>query len=105
MKRFFMYFVFLLVASITLSCATALTKQGETVKLLMKEEAPKEYELINDIETSLFGEPSVISVKNTLRNKAAEVGGNLVVVDTIEMHQEDSRTWYTGNGRAYKLKK
>lgn len=84
--------------------STTLTEQGKKVQLLMKEEAPKEYQLINDIATTGLGESDIIGVKNNLRNKTAELGGNLVVVDTIEMHSGEA-TYYTGNGRAYKLKK
>ena len=71
----------------------------------MKEEAPKEYQLIDDITTTGIGESDIISVKNNLRNKTAELGGDLVVVDTIEMNNREDGTFYTGKGRAYKLKK
>jgi hypothetical protein len=89
----------------TFRCTTELTKGAEAVKLIMKQEAPAEYELIGDIATSGAGEPTIIGVKNNLRNKTAELGGDLVVVDTIEMHGEGDREWYSGNARAYKLKK
>ncbi|MBP8082954.1 MAG: hypothetical protein KAZ87_07105 [Spirochaetes bacterium] len=85
--------------------STSLTENGKKVQLLKKEEAPKEYQLIDDIATSGIGEADIIGVKNNPRNKTAELGGDLIVVDTIKMHSEDGRTWYTGNGRAYKLKK
>ena len=95
----------LLLLCATACLSTKLTEKGKTVQLLMKEEAPKEYQLINDIATTGLGESDIIGVKNNLRNKTAELGGDLVVVDTIEMHNGEGGTYYTGNGRAYKLKK
>lgn len=49
--------------------SSTLTEQGKIVQLLMKEEAPKGYQLINDIATTGLGESDVIDVKNNLRNK------------------------------------
>ncbi|GEM_PF-802562 len=96
---------FLILLSVTGCLSTTLTEQGKKVQLLMKEEAPKEYQLIDDIATTGLGESDIIGVKNNLRNKTAALGGDLVVIDTIEMHSGDAGTYYTGNGRAYKLKK
>lgn len=39
----------------------------------MEEEAPKEYQIIDNIATSDIGEADIIDVKNNLRNKTAEL--------------------------------
>jgi len=101
-----LWFIIILVSLFTISsCATSLTPGGNNVRLVMKEEAPRECTLINDISTGMLGEPDVIGVKNFLRNKTAEMGGNLVVVDTIEVsYNQHGGKYYTGTGRAYKCR-
>lgn len=47
---------------------TKLTENGKTVQLLMKEKAPKEYQLINDIATTGLDESDIIDVKNNPGN-------------------------------------
>ncbi|KAB2931301.1 MAG: DUF4156 domain-containing protein [Leptonema illini] len=99
---------FFCIVSLTaiLSCTspTLLTPGGNSVQLLMKEEAPAGKALINDIVCERVKD--IISAKNCLRNKTAELGGNLVVVDTIEVVYPNPSNprmkLYTANGRAYK---
>jgi hypothetical protein len=75
-----------------------LTPGGEKVKLLVHEEAPKSAKFLGDIETrSLL---SAICVKNELRNRAARLGGNLVVVDNISPVGSEGEL-YMGSARVY----
>jgi hypothetical protein len=79
-----------------------LTPEGKNVKLVMHEEAPEEAEYIGDIQTKVV--KHLISIKNDLRNQAARMGGNLVVVDTFQSKIVRGRTWgYSGSGRVYYL--
>ena len=79
-----------------------LTPEGKNVKLVMHEEAPEEAKYIGDIQTKVFKD--LISIKNDLRNQAARMGGNLVVVDTFQPEINRGRTWgYSGSGRVYYL--
>lgn len=80
----------------------ALTPAGENVKLIMHEEAPEDAEYIGDIQSKAFDD--LISVKNDLRNKAAQMRGNLLVIDTIQPSFFQGKSWgYYGSGRVYYL--
>ena len=81
----------------------ALTPAGKNVKLLMHAEAPEHAEYIGDIQTKSLND--MLSVKNDLRNKAARLGGNLLVIDIIQSEFFQGKTWgYIGCGRVYYLK-
>jgi len=105
MKSLNLIFLTIIFISI-IGCATILTKEGKFVKLFVKQEAPSNAEFLGDIETSFLGEPSVKGVKNYLRNKTAKMGGNLVVIDFIDVtyNRNDGTKMYSGDGRAYRVK-
>ena len=79
-----------------------LTPAGENVKLIMHTEAPENAEYLGDIQTNALND--LLSVKNDLRNHAARMGGNLLVVDTIQPEFFQGKNWgYSGSGRVYFL--
>lgn len=102
MRKIIQLLIAAFLTSTILSCATTLTPEGQLVNLVTKKEAPAECELIDDVGTGFSGKIDANSVKKTLRNQTAELGGNLVVVDTIEAHSGPDGTFYKGTGRAYK---
>ncbi|PKL35999.1 MAG: hypothetical protein CVV44_17405 [Spirochaetae bacterium HGW-Spirochaetae-1] len=104
MKNILKVSLILLVAMFVFSgCQTALTKEGGAVRIIMKEEPPAGAKMLATIESGMFSNhPSVVSVQNDLRNKTAELGGNLLVVDVIVAKSSEGGITYSGNGRAYK---
>ncbi len=87
------------------NCTTNLTAEGEIVDFIMKEEAPKDAEFLGIVESGLlqihFTQESVI---NDLRNKVAELGGNLLVVDTMTSISDEFFGYeFKGMGRAYRI--
>ena len=103
--------VWLCCVSLTLfyiSCAS-LSEGGKKVQYLTKQEAGPEYELIGEVNVGQglmsMGAFSVEDVKIKMRNQTAEMGGDLLVIDTIESHNNpDGSRRYSGTGRAYKKK-
>lgn len=82
--------------------SVSLTPDGKKVKLIIHEEAPAGAEYIGDIQSDVVYD--LTSVKNDLRNKAARMGGNLVVIDTFQSEIYEGKTYgYSGSGRAYYL--
>jgi len=77
-----------------------LTPGGEKVILLVHEEAPKGAKFLGDIEIDI--RQTAICVKNELRNQAARMGGNLVVVDNISPVGTDG-LFFSGSGRVYHI--
>lgn len=105
-RRFVLFAIAIMLLAILTNCVTKLTPEGETVKVLMKQEAPANAQLLGTVETGLFEEHSTImSVQNSLRNNAAKMGGNLLVIDVIfgetSQGQYGSSTNYVGSGRVY----
>jgi len=85
------------------SCA-GLSESAQNVKYATKSEAPAECKEIGEVSTgSLVPMFDMTSVKNSLRNKTAEMGGNYLVVDEIKSVRgtNGSSTGYAGSGRAY----
>jgi len=77
-----------------------LTPEGEKVIVFMHEEAPEGAIYIGEVQSKSL--PNLLSVKNNLRNKAAQKGGNLLVIDTIQPDIFEGRTFgYCGYGRVY----
>lgn len=77
-----------------------LTPKGEEVTLLIHDEAPAGAKFLGEVESHL--QRSAICVKNDLRNRAADMGGNLVVVDNINSEVWDGQsTGFSGSGRVY----
>ncbi len=105
-KILLLLFIFPVIFNLNCISPTKLSPGGRGVKLIMKEEAPDSARLIDDIECDQ--EESVTSAKNCMRNKTAELGGNLVVIDTVEVSYPDPSNRYmkvyTANGRAYRNK-
>ena len=80
----------------------ALTTAGENVRLIMHAEPQGDAEYIGDIQTKALND--LLSVKNDLRNQAARLGGNLLVIDTIQPEIFQGNNWgYSGSGRVYYL--
>lgn len=81
----------------------ALTPQGEQVRLLVHAEAPEDAVYLGDLETGTLSRLEY--VRNDLRNRAARLGGDLVVLDDILQDVYNGRTnGYVGCGRAYKTR-
>ena len=79
----------------------ALTPGGTGVRLIAHDEAPDGALFLADIHSGLHGR--LDCVKNELRNRAAELGGNLVVLDDIQQDvREGDTVGYLGLGRAYR---
>jgi hypothetical protein len=72
---------------------------GRHVPYVMHEEAPAGARLLGEVECREY---SPIEVKNNLRTQAGQMGGNLLVIDTIsESRMPDSVLTYSGSGRVY----
>jgi hypothetical protein len=71
---------------------------GSRVPYLMHKEAPAAAHLLGEVECR---ENSQTEVKNKLRIKAAQMGGNLLVIDAIT---ENETLIYSGSGRVYLVK-
>ena len=85
------------------SCA-GLSESAQNVKYATKSEAPAGCKEIGEVATgSLMPMFDMTSVKNSLRNKTAEMGGNYLVVDEIKNvpGANGSSNGYAGSGRAY----
>ena len=106
-RRFALYAIAAVSLTILTNCVTKLTPEGEKVRILMKEEAPANAKLLGTVETGLWEEhDTIMSVQNALRNKAAQMGGNLLVIDVIvaetsQLGSYGTSTSYVGNGRVY----
>lgn len=83
-----------------------LLTKARDVLLYMHQEAPAEADFISDVEVR--GQMDATAVKITLRNQAASLGGNLLVIDAINSESETlgdiSFIKYSGCGRVYRLK-
>jgi hypothetical protein len=85
------------------SCA-GLNESGQNVKYVTKSEASKECKEVGEVSIgSIFPLLDMTSVKNSMRNKTAEMGGNFLVIDDIKsVHGTNgSANGYAGSGRAY----
>ena len=103
MKRISALIFMILLAVFTSSCMATLTKGGKSVKYVTKAEAPSDCKEIGEVELGFPKGGSVSDVKIKLRNKTAEMGGNFLVIDTIEVaYDQNGGKYYDGSGRAYK---
>jgi Domain of unknown function (DUF4156) len=85
------------------SCAS-LNESGQSVKYATKSEAPAGCKEIGEVSVgSLMPMFDMTSVKNSMRNKTAEMGGNYLVIDDIKdvRGTNGSANGYAGSGRAY----
>jgi hypothetical protein len=76
------------------------------VKYVTKTEAPQFCKKIGEVSVgSIIPLLDMESVKNSMRNKTADMGGNYLVIDeikTIPAPTPGASTGYAGSGRAYK---
>ena len=85
----------------------SLTPGGTSVKYVTKAEAPKECKLLGevDIGSGAMGfEPQATNMRDAkilMRNKAAEMGANFLVIDDIESENGEHTKTYSASGRAY----
>jgi hypothetical protein len=87
----------------TASCAS-LSESAQNVKYATKTEAPAGCKEIGEVSVgSLVSMYDMTSVKNAMRNKTAEMGGNYLVIDDIKTvaGANGSSSGYAGTGRAY----
>jgi hypothetical protein len=85
------------------SCAS-LNESGQNVKYATKTEAPAGCKEIGEVSSgTLMAMYDMTSVKNSMRNKTAEMGGNYLVIDGIKNvpGANGSSSGYAGSGRAY----
>jgi len=75
-----------------------LTPQGKTVKVLIHKEAPQGSLYIADVETEYKWD--TLHAKVDLKNQAARLGGNLLVIDFITKGKHT----YSAGGRVYKIR-
>lgn len=81
----------------------ALTPGGTDVRFIAHEEAPPGALFVADIHTGLH--IRLDCVKNDLRNRAAQLGGDLVILDDIQQDVRQGQTsGYLGVGRVYKTR-
>ena len=77
------------------ACVVPLTEGGTQVRYKTKDEAPPVCKEIGEVEIRGY---RMVDIKNRMRNKTSEMGGNLLVVDAIEGKDEGG---FVGTGRAY----
>jgi hypothetical protein len=86
------------------SCA-GLKESAQNVKYSTKSEAPKDCSEIGEVSVgSILSLFDMTSVKNAMRNKTAEMGGNYLVIDDIKSVRDANGGpgGYAGSGRAYR---
>jgi hypothetical protein len=80
---------------------SVLSAEGKSVQLWVHREAPPEAEFLADI---VVEEGDQNRVKISLRNKAAKLGGNLLILDAITSTVHNGNTiGYSGSGRVYRM--
>jgi hypothetical protein len=102
--------------SLVLSSCVGLNEAAQNVKYSTKSEASKDCKEIGEVSVgSILPLYTIESVKNAMRNKTTEMGGNFLVVDEIKgvpsvssvsnvaggAGSYTSTNGYTGSGRAY----
>jgi hypothetical protein len=91
-----------------------LSDKGHMVQYVMRMEPGQDYDAMKSIDTPSVktgpkGELTVTGKTNDeviiiLRNSAAEIGGSLVVVDSIDKGTSEKSELFTAKGRIFKLK-
>jgi Domain of unknown function (DUF4156) len=97
-------FAALIAACVCIGACASLNESGQNVKYATKSEAPAGCKEIGEVSVgSLFQMYDMTSVKNAMRNKTAEMGGNFLVIDDIKNVRgaNGSSSGYAGSGRAY----
>ena len=102
MRRFI-----LILLSLLASGCIALTPGGTNVKYVTKAEAPKDCKLLGEVDVGAGAEgfgpqpTNMRDLKILMRNKAAELGANFLVIDHSDSENREQSTTYSGSGRAY----
>jgi hypothetical protein len=89
---------------VLLGSCSSLNESAQNVKYATKSEAPKECTELGEVSVgSLMPLYNMESVKNSMRNKTSEIGGNFLVIDDIKSvaNNTGTTTGYAGSGRAY----
>jgi Domain of unknown function (DUF4156) len=111
------FYVLLAVGALAASCSS-LNESAQNVKYSTKSEAPKDCREIGEVSVgSILAHFTMESVKNEMRNRTAEMGGNFLVIDEIKSVTSStppmigsnglligggsSSDGYAGSGRAY----
>ena len=81
--------------------STALSESGESVRYVTNQEAPADCQELGPVGGNDWGK-DVNHAKTIARNKAGEMGANLLVVETIEKERNGETFLYLATGRAYK---
>jgi uncharacterized protein DUF4156 len=101
-NKLFFLLLSIIIARTTFSCAS-LSEAGKGVKYATKAEAPSNCTELGEVTDGFMGSGSIGDVKISMRNNTAEMGGNFLVIDTIEKgYNNNGSTYYKGSGRAYK---
>jgi PBP1b-binding outer membrane lipoprotein LpoB len=104
MERKLLSVATILAACVLLGSCTNLNESAQSVKYATKSEAPKDCTELGEVSVgSLLPLYNLESVKNAMRNKTSEMGGNFLVIDDIKSvaNNTGATTGYTGSGRAY----
>ncbi|CAN5274792.1 hypothetical protein BH11MYX1_BH11MYX1_21700 [soil metagenome] len=89
---------------LVLSCGSpAITPGGQTVTVLTRGEPAPRCRLVGEVQQGGFWDcaRSEEPVRDALRNKAAHLGGDLVVIGPIELVNNEHGACFEGRGRAY----
>ena len=104
MKTRLLSLITLITTCVLLSSCAGLNESGQNVKYATKTEAAKDCKEVGEVSVgSLFPLFDMTSVKNAMRNKTAEMGGNYLVIDDIKnvAGTNGGSNGYAGAGRAY----
>jgi Domain of unknown function (DUF4156) len=110
MGRILLSVVSVVATAFFMNSCVGLHEAAQNVKYSTKTEASKDCSEIGEVSVgSIIPLYTIESVKNAMRNKANEMGGNFLVVDEIKSVTSPSgvsssgggTSGYTGSGRAY----
>lgn len=69
--------------ALSIGCATSLTEGGRRVEYLEQPQPPAECEYLGEVYAE---DPNLGDLKVELRNEVGELGGNFLVIDSINEH-------------------
>src|SRR5271154_3977589 len=112
------FYLLMAACVLLLASCSGLNESAQNVKYSTKSEAPKDCKEIGEVSVGSFlPHVTMESVKNEMRNKTAEMGGNFLVIDEIKSVTSStpptigsnglligggsSSDGYSGSGRAY----
>jgi hypothetical protein len=85
-----------------------LTEGGERVQHVTEADKPEGCQFVDDVSVGIPPDASRAPTEEEfailMRNKAAGLGGNTLIIDSREAHNEDDpeNTYFTGRGRVYR---